>query len=199
MPGKWTPEHRAAYDETMRQRREARARGEAWVKPKRPTRVAPIHHVTTVHDGRDLARQFNEAMERVTAALVADTTETQRALRALAADVGLEMQGLRSTALRIENHQLAPVAAPEPAAVDPRLLAAVRSMNARLSALEQAVAGRDAWEAEVLTLLRRMDSRPPRIIEYRADHRRVADGGTPVRLQRKVVGLPKRRRDGRVP
>lgn len=59
-----------------------------------------------------------------------------------------------------------------------------------------------ALQAEVAALIERiaaLEARPVvageiRLVEWRPDHRRQADGGQAVRAQRRSVGLPKRQR-----
>jgi hypothetical protein len=68
----------------------------------------------------------------------------------------------------------------------------MQAQNRRISALEVSVDELRTGVQEALHLLRRMDSRPPRVIEYRQDTRRLSEGGQPVRVQRKKAGVPKR-------
>lgn len=57
---------------------------------------------------------------------------------------------------------------------------------ARLSAAVEAL------RAEVAAVAQRPSVAEVRIVEWRPDHRRQADGGRPVRAQRREVGLPRR-------
>ena len=187
----------------------------AGLGPAEPARVREyrplpdIDHAVLAARTSHLGRDIEEAFARLEQVFRADTTQLRADLEAfgrglpivrpdgeaIADPVLLEaVNALRSTVLRIEDRMALlklPAATVRPTdgpRADEAVIRVLVAMARRLKALE----AKEAVHPEMLRLLRRIDSRPARIIEYRPDHRRERDGGIPVRAQRARVGLPKR-------
>ena len=72
----------------------------------------------------------------------------------------------------------------------------ISSIEDRLAAVEYLLFGLDDPVASALEEIRRsvrdVAAKQGKVVEWRPDHRRHADGGTPVRDQRKAAGVPRR-------
>lgn len=200
MPGPWTPAHRAAYEATIEAKRAAAEGQHEYVPPQSTRRRVTVSDADAVVAATVARTQFEAAMAGVLELLMGNHEEAVAAIKGLAASVNNRdandlAERMRATALRIED---ALKLAREPMVMvqrpDAQMLQAMRTLATRLAGVESGLAERNVRDDQMLQLLRRIDSRPARVIEFRPTHTREAEGGTTVRSQRAAAGMTKRAR-----